>query len=487
MRWALDLCVQRRVEVIAAAGDLTAAGELIAVNRIRHWLNTAAVPFVSTPGNAELRTPDVAARARSELAVPATYLGDGWSLLSVDTANGSVSACEKTRVEKTLGDCSDAVVLLTHWPPYELPCVDAAWLEAVGAAHPVQLLVAGHKHFDAVSKMGGIPVHLVRGLDPDKAKHAPPAVAVFRQAASGSWQRQDIAWPAGDPRTWGVACSSDFAGWLGVSTMSRTLPHLREATAAAVPCVELRADAALQCDQEELAGCVQRWRASGGNTLSVHTSDLRWEDGNVAGDTAFAASVDLALRLQADRLTVHVPSVCLEQMVPNSITWNSFAAAFAGLLEPVAAAGMVIGVENMHMRAGEPRDDRRGFGYLPDECMAWVRQLRDMLPGATVGLHLDLGHARNNAPWSQRWTLGHWYAAVGSEVVGYHVHQINANGNHQPLHQPFGPLMSLSSFFWGWSTGQLAHAPVFLEIRGEPGRVSRQYMLHYLGLKADSD
>ncbi|MCK5804978.1 MAG: metallophosphoesterase family protein, partial [Lentisphaeria bacterium] len=390
LTWALDVCVQRDVEVIAAAGDVTAAGDLRTVARFQKLLKSTSIPIVSTPGNAELRTAQEAERARAKLSEPTSFQGTEWSMLAVDTADGGVWDEEKARLEQRLAEHPGDVVLLTHWPPQELVTEDSAWVESLCTSEKLGLIVAGHKHFDGVSRLGGVPVHLVRGLDPDKAKHGPPAVALFEREPSGAWRRDDIAWPQADPRTWAETNRKEFAALLGVSTMSRTLPYLKEATAAGIPCVELRAKEALTTDQGVLKARVAQWRASGGATLSLHAPNLRWKGGTVAGIEEFAEFAELAMRLGADRVTVHVPRASLGEMTPGGIAWTAFTKVYADSLRPLVSDGLVIGVENLHMNHGEPCDEGRGFGYLPDECLAWIRQLREALPGARVGMHLDL-------------------------------------------------------------------------------------------------
>jgi hypothetical protein len=86
-----------------------------------------------------------------------------------------------------------------------------------------------------------------------------------------------------------------------------------------------------------------------------------------------------------------------------------------------------------------------------------------------------MGHARNNGPFAKRITMGDWYADVGSATVAYHIHQVKTiDGrmkNHQGFDTPWGPLISLSGFFWAWRTRQLNHAPLFVEVRDLASRL----------------
>jgi hypothetical protein len=161
-------------------------------------------------------------------------------------------------------------------------------------------------------------------------------------------------------------------------------------------------------------------------------------------------------------------------MQPGSPAWCSLSDAFCRLTAPAVAQGVVVAVENMHMAARETPDDSRRYGYLPAECLAWVEELRLRLGHGSVGMLLDLGHARNNDPFASEFILGVWYALVGRQVAGYHLHQVveTSQGmmNHQPVRDLHGPLISYSSFLWAWRAGQLNHAPAFIEVPDPEGQ-----------------
>lgn len=61
--WALSAAVRLGADRIVGAGDLTATGTVRAAGRLRRRLESTGIPFLLTPGNAELRTP--VERARS--------------------------------------------------------------------------------------------------------------------------------------------------------------------------------------------------------------------------------------------------------------------------------------------------------------------------------------------------------------------------------------------------------------------------------------
>lgn len=484
LRWALSACAREAVNLVAYAGDLTAAGDLRAGARFLAAVAAAPLPRVLTPGNSDLRAAAAALELRSRLAEPRVARADGVAVVCLDTADGTVPTAEKEHFEAQLSlTAGTPVAVITHWPPLEIPPADREWLAALARRYGVEVIIAGHKHFDAVAELGGTPVHLVRGLDPDKAKSAPPAVCVFTRR-DGRWTRRDLPFAASDPRTWPQEGRRGFLAYLGVSAMTRTLADTVAAAKAHVPCLELRADGATAVDSDALRLAVDDWRSAGGRVLSVHLPNLRWDAaaGCVTGQDAFAASTRFALDLQANQVTVHVPRGPVGLLQPEGPARERCLEAFCANLAPLLAAGVTVGIENLHMTRGEAHDAQRGFGYLPAECLAWIDALQTRLqaPADALGLLLDIGHARNNGTLSTPWTLGRWYAEAGTRTVGYHLHQVTAKGNHQPFENPFGPLLSLASFFWAWQAGQLRRAPMFLEIRDRSALESLAVLRDYI-------
>ena len=85
--WALSAAVRLGADRIVGAGDLTATGTVRAAGRLRRRLESTGIPFLLTPGNAELRTPVERARVRDILRTPVE--DDG--LLLLDTSRGRLS------------------------------------------------------------------------------------------------------------------------------------------------------------------------------------------------------------------------------------------------------------------------------------------------------------------------------------------------------------------------------------------------------------
>ena len=114
--------------------------------------------------------------------------------------------------------------------------------------------------------------------------------------------------------------------------------------------------------------------------------------------------------------------------------------------------------------------EAHGFGCTPEECLALLRDLR-RIPGLEIGFHLDVGHARNNSPYSTLHPVGAWYGALGAACNGMHLHQVCADErgglhNHLPLEGLFDGLVSLASLVLARRDGLLRRAPMFVEVRG---------------------
>ena len=122
----------------------------------------------------------------------------------------------------------------------------------------------------------------------------------------------------------------------------------------------------------------------------------------------------------------------------------------------------------MHMTAKDTADGNRRFGYIPEECLQLMRLLGKRCRHQ-VGINFDIGHARNNAPYSKTYQIGTWFSMLGEHMVGYHMHQVTkGNGtfeNHMPITQLYGSLISLASFFKCWETGRIQKAPIVFEMR----------------------
>jgi len=138
---------------------------------------------------------------------------------------------------------------------------------------------------------------------------------------------------------------------------------------------------------------------------------------------------------------------------------------------------ITIGIENLHTRDGERTFETRNFGCNISECRQWISLLRERYQTERIGFHLDIGHARNNAPLSATGNLSDYYCEMGSLINGWHFHQVEQQSggkfkNHRELTGFFTKLISLGGFLLAHRTGQLADAPIFMEVTTPGGSIN---------------
>ncbi len=474
--WALAEAKKRGARLLVGTGDLTGLGTVRAAQRIRRKLEETWIPFLLTPGNAELRTPAETVPVQELLATP-TAAG---VVMLLDSSNGRLDPGIRKELCKLLDTPNRNLLAVTHVPPKGMHEKDRELLRQAVKRRVFGKIIAGHRHRDLSE--GSIEV--VRGLDPDKAAGGAPALALFTLNEEGNWLREDVVCPMADPRLWPPHERSEWLTELGFSGMERPLETLLTAMEQHVAVFEFPWRSTVGIPTGPLREVVELWRAAGGRTLSLHLPEIGWDSGEVTGIAELEQGVATAQALGCDAVTMPAPRVPVGLMEHPEIL-QQLLEATARVLAPAAAAQMTIGVENQHMRPGEQVDDDRGFGYTPAECREWIDHLRTTLGTPRVGLLLDLGHVRNNAPLSSRFTLSDWYAELGNEIVGFHLHQVRQQPDgsfvdHVPFEELFGELISLSSLFMAWRSGMVNHAPMYLELRNGAGPACRELLKRQL-------
>lgn len=458
--WSLEEAVRQGADLIAGAGDLTTLGEVVAARRIMDLLNNCGVPFILAHGNAELRSKDETAEVLQIMETASEY----GPVITVDSSRGKLS--EQSSAElRNWAECSrQGLLLVSHCPPGDWSDEDRAVLDGMIERGIVNQVVYGHKHIDISD---GI-YECVRGLDPDKASGGAPALVFFTQNADGSWAREDVVCP--------LAYAADFpeadrlAIWnsFGMSGMKAPVEGLVFAAERKLPVFEIRFSGAEDFPSAELLEAVDSWRKNGGKYLSLHMPDLKFDGENFAGIEALEAASAAAMKLGCDGVTLHVPRCFADQLdTPEKI---GRAAAVAGeAIKLLFENNISVGVENLHTTEAERAEKRYKYGCTGVECMAFINALRALYPGKKIGLHLDIGHARNNMPFSRTENLSDWYASYGSEIVAMHIHQVSpAEGgykNHTGYDNFYGMLISLSSLAMARKSGQIGNVPMILELR----------------------
>ena len=459
--WALREARLRKCDHLCCIGDLTAQGSEAQTAEVLKRLNASSIPYFSTPGNAELRIyPDGRTADKFDVKPPA-----GVPVILINTAKNEPAQEELSKLA-ALPDQA-GFLLATHAPPRQWSAPAQEILAQARQRGAVSMVISGHSHHDEAE--------ILRGLDPDKASGGPPMFAVLERQENGAWTRNDVVMPGVDPSEWSAGERESFRRDLGFTTMWESVSALEFAAGNQVRNVELR----MGTDEysKELVRAIGKWRDCGGELLSLHLPDLKLSD----DDGALQYYTELALKLGCGRVTLHVPRV----------TAAGFASAkeqlldkFGRILRPLLDHHVMIGIENLHTKAGENTFETRNFGCTIEECRQWILLLQEKFSSDLIGFHLDIGHCRNNAPISGRENLSDWYCAMGGLVNGWHLHQVAYHDgkftNHTPLTGWYDKLISLSGLFMALRAGQLNHVPMFLESRTWEG--NRQAFLKLTGL-----
>ncbi|MBR6791360.1 MAG: metallophosphoesterase [Oscillospiraceae bacterium] len=462
---------QSQPDYIFTLGDITAHGNLNAAEHFVKKMDGTGLPWAAVPGNAELRDPETAEQILTMLESPLRekplVSGDlGWKLLLLDCSAGSYPEKEREKLIKTVHELNagEHLILLQHQGPGDLDEESRAFLkELLSPVAESCLIIYGHKHRFGADTWEGIPAFRLQALDPDKAIGTPPKFLTLILDPDGKW---DII--LSEPYCFDKETVRDITGRLGLSCFH--LPKdLDYAIEHGVRAIELRHGNMQDLPEEELLRKIAAWRTAGGKYLSLHATEPGWKDGSFTRAEGWLDSAGWAKKIGADAITLHVPKAPVCRMKPRSAIRRKMKKLYLegfGLLPEDCD----IHIENMHMNPGEIPDENRRFGYLPGEVKSWIRELRkEYHTPEKITFLLDVGHARNNAPYSSVYTMGMWYAMMGSETDACHMHQVvnspEGMKNHQAITDLFGPLINFSGFAAAWEKGQIRPRTIFLEVR----------------------
>lgn len=450
---AVDQMRQEGAEAVLDLGDITAFGELSALDRYLELLRPFKHFFVL--GNADIRSETTREAIMAHRQHP-HFTVEGRTFVGLNTPSGVIEAQER----ETLNRLRDGDVIFLHHGVDGLKEESRAFLTALLEKTNLTIL-HGHKHQQMEYTVGKSRVISLRGIDPDKAIGDFPTVTYLDVS------REDIC-VTHRPLVLDRAVAEDLKKHMGISCVDNTR-DVTYATENGVKLIELRFNGGTWPPAAELSGLVSAWREKTDGYLSVHMPSLAWKEGSLQGEERFWEALEQARLLGANGLTVHVPTARLGDMAQGSEAWCALLSCYAELVHRVDDH-MAIGIENLHMKKGEINNDDRGFGYAPEEVAAWIDAINETVGQKRVGHVLDVGHARNNGILASLYPVGRWYERMGDRTVAYHIHQtVREDGelkNHRPLTDWFGPMISYASFLYAWEQGMLNHVPVFLEVRG---------------------
>ncbi|MEM6821057.1 MAG: metallophosphoesterase [Verrucomicrobiota bacterium] len=471
LRWAVDTLNQCNFDVIVFNGDMTQRG---CANQVHHFNSIVAgldIPLIRVPGNTDRRT-EIGESDRSLLfSENRSFVLGSCGVFLFDSSHGRIEMGDRERyLELTRNANLTSIALVNHYPFDLLDKNSQEWLCVVSQDSRVSLAVVGHNHEDSVDFFGSLEVHRIRGLDPDTARGGDPSVACFF-LDKGKWTREALEFEEGRVSLWETDEKQELERALGFSCMNQTLDGISWAIENNVEAVEIRGPSALQENFDELNELVKAWRSQvEGAYLSVHLPDLFWDSKiGVKNCDLWNDSIELALELEAQAMTIHPPRVSVADLCDHGEIKNEFLEFKISTLRPAINSSMILGIENLHTNASEEYDSSRGFGYTPQEIRMWIDLLRNTSCYQKWGFHFDVGHAFNNRPLSNEFSLNAWCSLLGREATGLHIHQIAFEGgkfrNHYPLYGWRKGLISYTGILWSWRNGFLNHVPMFVEIR----------------------
>ena len=446
LHWAIADILQTRPDGIAFVGDATCDGNEAVYDFFISAIREMGLPFFYIPGNSDLRCKESRASIRSK-ASPCQNDVDGLCIFAINDCDTTVSDAQ---LEALMCADEHSIVFMHH--PLDAHCGETlAKLTSWRKTHQKTMLFYGHLHrFETDGTYVSLPA-----LDPDKSIGESPCLTYY-DTETGELHKTHYPSPV----------PTDIDAYFGISCY-RVLAQIEFAIQNRLQYLELRPNC-VNCDIDELTNAIDRWREAGGKHLSVHLPDISWTNGTISCESHFAL-VEIVKTLKADRVTQHVPKVSVKEVRQSPELLEKICECLAKCLEPVSH-DIVIGVENMHMTAEDTPDAKRRFGYIPEECLEFMHLLSTKTRH-TVGINFDIGHARNNAPFSQKYQISTWLSMLGQYIVGYHIHQVTyADGvfeNHMPITEVYGHLISYASFFRCWSTKRINKAPIIFEMRPE--------------------
>ena len=473
LRWAITESNRSSPDLVTFTGDMTTYGTEASARHFLEQAGTLTSPWVFTPGNAELRDPG-AQRVLAECTERRSMSLGGVRFLLPDTSCGRISPYDREWLTGEGASDTPPRVLLTHYPIDVLEADSRSWIEAWLQKHPVEMYLAGHRHFSRSRSVSGCWEVITRGLDPDKAFDGPPGICLFERKAGGDWSQTEIPWPH-EHSLLPAATDQSPVGWSIHGDPLETVKETRQAGQNALELRPRELDYDLSATVKELDALRQERPVY----LSWHLPNLKWisKSCDIDGRAEVSRQIDDARACGVDSFTVHVPRITAAGMYgvgdEPADAWRILLDCYHELFRESVEEGIRVSIENIHNQPGTPADRAsREFGTEIGECLAWIDAVAGSFDGAgRVGAHFDVGHARNNGELGNLQPIGDWYARIGSRITGYHIHQVRPHEetgkltNHRDIKDIYDRTVSYAGFLHAWSKRLINREPLFIEVR----------------------
>lgn len=447
LNWALEDVQKKNAKCVVFAGDVTCDGNEKVYKDFLSLINNLPMKTVYIPGNSDLRD----AKSSNEiysLSSPCKNAVENFDIYALNDAK--LTICEEDL--KAIADARENSIVFMHHPIGSLKGESREKMLHWRETHPKTLLFYAHCH---KSDRNGCSVSL-QAMDPDKSIGESPCITYY-DTDSGELSKSYYYCPV----------PTDIYNYFGISCYKAS-GQVKYATEKGLKAIELR-PGFLAENQEELKSLIDNWKRNGGENLSIHLPDVSYFGGEVQTAANYNDYIKAAIEFGANRFTQHVPKISVKEAREDKNALEKIA-EFLGKHFDSVEHDIVIGIENMHMTQSETADDSRRFGYIPEECLEFM-ELVSKNCRHRIGINFDIGHARNNAPFSQKYQIGTWLSLLGKHIVGYHIHQVTLDSdgfhNHCGIDDVYGRLISYASFFKLWSKGEINKAPFVFEMTKE--------------------
>jgi len=488
--WAIDETNKQEPDFVVVSGDMTTYGTAQAAHNTLNALEKINAPTFFTPGNAEHRSPD-ALPLFSQHHPQTHHEHKGVLFLFPDTSRGKIRPNERIQLEEQ-SRSHTKTALVTHYPIDTLDADSQDWVKKFLSEQQTEIYIAGHKHIHRTRQIGSTQEIITRGLDPDKASGHLPGISLFERTDTGHWSETFIPWkfsvalmPSDIP---------DLPSPVGWSIQGDPILAVQETRATDLHVLEVRPKD-LSFSNTALKDEITGLRNNRPLYLSWHLPNLSWntDTNKMTGKTDVVHHLANAQEIGVNHLTIHVPQVPAHLM-SNPGIWQQFEETYDTIFHQAVSNGIRLAIENIHNDTGvKPTDPTCKFATDIPTYLKWLTAVQNRfadIPHAQVGAHFDIGHARNNGEYGNLHPLADWYAQIGKNTLGYHIHQIRTDdttgktANHKEMFSLFDLRISYAGFLQAWSTKQLNRAPLFVEIRAPEERRRSTKRLHNLFLNA---
>lgn len=454
--WAIGDINNKKPAFAVVAGDITASGDIAAFEAFDERIKALSIPCYTVLGNADMRTYENAKYAHS-LRTGYTIDMDKCRIVCLDTSDGEINPEDRATMKK----CGEKDIIIMH---HSLEGLDENSREFITewASERSGVIIHAHSHRNRDYFIGKTHVIGIRCLDPDKSVEKEPCLSYFNVNDNGVKPSEVL---------FDFPCDNlkDFREKIGISCFD-IYNDIDFATQNNVKNIEIRTFNGSDEELEFLRKRVKQWRNDGGEIVSVHMTNLRWNGSSIDGLDMWEKSVRIVKNVEAETVTIHPPrAVRIGDMSKGSPMWEYLVDYFYDRISELPQSTKA-GIENIHSSAKEKDDEERFFGYTPQEILGFVDALNEKFGFERVGVVFDIGHARNNGPHGMRNTIGVWEKMVGRRTTAYHIHQVSRKdegmANHTAISNWAGaPYICFTTFLWAWQSNTVNHRPMFMEMR----------------------